>query len=295
MNGENMKRRKHERSGIEIAGRERSTSRIGFTLIELLVVIAVIALLIAILVPTLQRVRNHARAVVCQAHLRQWGTMCATLMAENEGHLPRLELDDPKVDTYRAYFGWFREYDTLIDRIRLCPSASKPASEAGAGSRGGTFLAWGRWVPRGTYGYDACGSYGCNAVALASLSNPHDNLGPGEKLFWRIHIRGRSNIPVYLDSALVNLLISDASVPPPESDAVPVLSDTTSEIYGPCINRHGGGVNAVFMDWSVRKVGLKELWTLKWHSDYNTANRWTLAGGVQPEDWPEWMRKFKDY
>jgi prepilin-type processing-associated H-X9-DG protein len=61
------------------------------------------------------------------------------------------------------------------------------------------------------------------------------------------------------------------------------------------MNRHDGGINVAFMDGSVRKVGLKELWTLKWHYDYNTANCWTLAGGVKPEDWPDWMRKFKEY
>jgi prepilin-type processing-associated H-X9-DG protein len=61
------------------------------------------------------------------------------------------------------------------------------------------------------------------------------------------------------------------------------------------INRHDGGMNSLFLDWSVRKVGLKEPWTLKWHREFDTANKWTLAGGVQPEDWPEWMRKFKDY
>lgn len=62
----------------------------------------------------------------------------------------------------------------------------------------------------------------------------------------------------------------------------------------------------LFRDWSVRKVGLKELWTLKWdgrkfHTNkwydrkFDTSGPWTLAGGVQPEDWPEWMRGFKDY
>jgi prepilin-type processing-associated H-X9-DG protein len=61
------------------------------------------------------------------------------------------------------------------------------------------------------------------------------------------------------------------------------------------INRHNEHVNGLFLDWSVRKVGIKELWTLKWHMEFNTANEWTRAGGVQPEDWPEWMRGFKDY
>jgi prepilin-type processing-associated H-X9-DG protein len=62
-----------------------------------------------------------------------------------------------------------------------------------------------------------------------------------------------------------------------------------------CLNRHGAAMNGVFLDFSVRKLGLKELWTLKWHSNYNTTNIWTKAGGVRTSDWPQWMRSFKDY
>ena len=62
-----------------------------------------------------------------------------------------------------------------------------------------------------------------------------------------------------------------------------------------CINRHSGGVNSLFFDWSVRKVGLKELWTLTWHPLLGTTDKWTKAGGVKPEDWPQWMRRFHDY
>ena len=63
-----------------------------------------------------------------------------------------------------------------------------------------------------------------------------------------------------------------------------------------CINRHETGfTNVLFLDFSVRKVGLKELWTLKWLPDYDTAGPWTRRGGVQPGDWPEWMRGFRDY
>jgi len=62
-----------------------------------------------------------------------------------------------------------------------------------------------------------------------------------------------------------------------------------------CINRHIGYANVLFMDWSSRKVGLKELWTLKWHRQYDTVGSWTTAGGVVPTDWPQWMKGFKDY
>jgi hypothetical protein len=62
------------------------------------------------------------------------------------------------------------------------------------------------------------------------------------------------------------------------------------------IDRHNGFVNAVFLDWTVRKVGIKELWKLKWHRAFdNAAGPWTTAGGCMPGDWPDWMKNFKDY
>ncbi|MFB0525284.1 MAG: hypothetical protein ACETVZ_07060 [Phycisphaerae bacterium] len=66
-----------------------------------------------------------------------------------------------------------------------------------------------------------------------------------------------------------------------------------------CINRHNGTINAVFLDYTVRSVGLKELFTINWHKGFNRANAWTLAGGVTTQDWANWgdgwMAKFKNY
>jgi len=56
-----------------------------------------------------------------------------------------------------------------------------------------------------------------------------------------------------------------------------------------CIPRHGEFLHGVFMDWSVRKLGLKELWTLAWSPDFNVIGPWTRAGGVQPRRMAPWM------
>ncbi len=58
-------------------------SKKGFTLIELLVVIAIIALLLAILVPSLNKAKEKAREVICRVHLKGIGLGLTIYIDEN--------------------------------------------------------------------------------------------------------------------------------------------------------------------------------------------------------------------
>ncbi len=73
-------------------GRARENSPrtpMGFTLVELLVVIGIIALLISILLPSLNKARETANRVKCASNLRQIGQAILLYANENHGNYPR--------------------------------------------------------------------------------------------------------------------------------------------------------------------------------------------------------------
>ena len=69
----------------------KTRSRSAFTLVELLVVVSVIALLIAILLPSLKRARGQAKQVVCASNIKGMGLGLWTYWTENNGRVPFIQ------------------------------------------------------------------------------------------------------------------------------------------------------------------------------------------------------------
>ncbi len=278
----------------------------AFTLIELLVVVAIIALLMAILFPALQLVERHAQVIVCQSNLNQWGKVLNMYTEDSQGRLPPRETgaiwllrgsapseDTPlKPDLYN---------NVRTDGIACCPVAVKPLDDKGGGTLtesspfappwrvrtrwGSTLRAWKITEPGPTF---LC-SYGFNGYLIDRPFFPIRQVRRDPRGLDVLSIGQRGSIPALLDSALP-VAYPRLSEGPPQTQTA-----GGNDMKSFCINRHDGYINGLFLDWSVRKIGLKELWTLKWHAETNTAGPWTRAGGMKPEDWPDWMKNFRDY
>lgn len=248
----------------------------GFTLIELLVVISIIALLMAVLLPAVGRAKKQARTVACQAKLRQWGLVFSMYIDDSDRQDPLEEI--------RWGAPWhhvLRPYCSDSNDLLLCPMATRYEDNEnspfpwGLGSKHtawkSAFFSEKTQAFRGSY----YGSYGMN------YRRPRES-------------ECTAQTPLLLDCVSSGVFPMPTD-PPPAFDGQ--LPGGPAAISWVCIDRHQGGINGLFWDRTVRKVGLKELWTLKWHPKWDMAGPcpWTKASGVKPDDWPAWMRKLKDY
>jgi prepilin-type N-terminal cleavage/methylation domain-containing protein/prepilin-type processing-associated H-X9-DG protein len=273
---------------------EMAESR-GFTLVELLVVIAIIALLMSILMPALSRARKQAKDVLCQSRLKQWGAIFAMYTGEHDGYFSNRS----QANNSGYWVESLRSYYADDPQMRCCPTATKPWTEGGQG----TFSAWGifkgppsgpasLWGMRNDYG-----SFAINSWVYNPPPEVTDMWGHPTEDNWRsANVKGANRIPLFFDCWWFDTQPLDTDEPPEfDGDIYSDSGEIRNSMKSACINRHNGYIDMLFLDFSVGKVGLKELWHLAWHKTFNLSGPWTIAGGVTQQDWPEWMRQFRDY
>jgi len=270
--------------------------RKAFTLIELLVVIAIIAILMAVLMPALSRVRTQARGVACKSNLHQWGLIFAMYTDDNDGRFYSGLVKN--TDAGVGNGEWWRESMAPLSKNKkmwLCPTAIKSRSATTATTSAPAESVFDAWRVPASQGGDE-GSYAPNGWMCNIPAGRTSMWGRGPAAnYWRTHlVKGASEIPVFTEGWWVDGWPFDTDTPAASGDTTPPLVTGSNEMPRLCVNRHGGAQFCLFADWSTRKVALKQLWTLKWHKNFNTNNRYTKGGGVTADMWPQWMAGMKD-
>jgi prepilin-type processing-associated H-X9-DG protein len=116
----------------------RSLARSAFTLIELLVVIAIVMLLLALMLPAIQRVRGAADALRCKSNLRQIGIACHHYHNDNRRFPPGGIEWRPPGNTTRRQLAWsafllpYLEQDNLNKQINFNQPFDHPVNAPAA-------------------------------------------------------------------------------------------------------------------------------------------------------------------
>ncbi|HUW19017.1 MAG TPA: type II secretion system protein [Sedimentisphaerales bacterium] len=273
--------------------------RKGFTLIELLVVISIIALLMAMLMPALSKAKAQAKDAICVSNLHQWGLIWK-MFTDDEVH------NTYKPDQIVSKAGYWMDRDnsvnwpgfvsvnyasTLNPKLWMCPMATKIGYVPRYYKPGGGINPYAAWDNMydldddGTDEFYATGSYGINLWVSEKSDDRH---------WCTPNVRGAAYVPTWMDSQWQDMYpqgVQDQPLPTEQDFWTP---GSANELRRPCIKRHAPYyVNILWMDWSIGRKTIKELWLLKWHKKWPSVGE--IAGGNPSLPvWPAWMNDVPD-
>ncbi len=245
--------------------------RSAFTLVELLVVIGIIAVLIAMLLPALNRAREQAKTVQCMSNLRQWGQIMMMYANDNHGFLPGVG----NCATQNASGVWSNNYYVLTSPVSSTylvnqkPSPGKntihrcPADDVYDIRMSGT----------NPVAYHQ--SYGINCTFT-------DETSSGWMRFPAMRISSAKQ-PTRTCLMMDNYGHAQVIF----NSAMPANSDLVQVHTWPAF-RHQGKANVLFLDGHVETRGLKEVPSMLGYPAASSASilsTW-FVGGVQPQVTP---------
>jgi hypothetical protein len=248
-----------------------------FTKKDVLVVIGAITFVLANMAAVGRTGRMRAKEAVCLSNVLKWGQAWKSYVDDHDGYFPPRGGGSWGEEVMGAWPWLMRDYyPSLYPRVYVCPMATKPVDEGGRCPYAGWAVAAG--------GRRTVGSY-CANYWVAKDQYPR---------FWRTpYVADAAKVPLMLDANWKDAEPIPSDDPPPSREWIRAMcwEPNRNEMKRVCHYRHESMVNGVFLDLSARKIGLKELWVLKWH------RQWPEGNDHLP-DWEvvaPWMTNFKDY
>ncbi|MHC5183193.1 MAG: type II secretion system protein, partial [Planctomycetota bacterium] len=270
----------------------------GFTLIELLVVISIIALLLSILMPGLQKAKASAKTMLCKTNLRQLAVGLVTYSIENDNK--SLVTSAMKSDGSWDERLWFLSIAPYMgeDKYNDDPASLREGAMEGGmavmncpASKGvdpekevaGSSFAWGGAKNRWRYHvYPIEGNYGINSWVAGMDFDMATSFGYVKPKQLSLSLRdgnARGDTPAIADAAWAEAYPMDPSqsagttkqnLPPYEDDPEYTGAGDDLGMRRYMTDRHGMATNIVYVDGHAEKVKLKDLWMQRWNKGFNT-------------------------
>ncbi len=208
----------------------------AFSMIELLIVIAIIAVLLALLLPALGRMRDTARTTTCASGLRQWGLASLMYRNDHDQHLPR----EGAINSPDMTDAW---YNALPHYVNARDYASHYRGESLDDSEGFP----NEWIwhcptriandrKHSSSGKNAF-HYGMNAL-LNGTNTYGPNLGEAPRPLHHVNTR-------HIDDPTHTILLAEAVNQPAIS---PASNSTNPQYVQLDRTRHQGSTNLLFID-----------------------------------------------
>ncbi|MHC4497904.1 MAG: hypothetical protein ACYS21_02170 [Planctomycetota bacterium] len=214
--------------------------------------------------------RRRAKQAVCLSNLKKWGVAWKSYTDDHEGYLPPRGGGDPWGETMGGWPGAVHSYYEN-PKLLFCPDATKA------------------WDEGGCYPHAAWVDYDGGRRVAASYCANFWVANENEPEFWRTPATKKAgDIPILIDGNWKD------TEPEPTDEPFQAREDmvwmgwtpNANEMRRVCIDRHGAYVNACFLDFSVRRIGLKHLWRTWWHKQWDMNHPLPV--------WPQWLANCED-